>query len=381
MAMRGRWAGRCSASAVKRDPSHKCTAKSANSEASLKPSPPQSPLETLWRPTALITVMLAGEALALVLALAPAGSDDRLVRFGLASLGIQWVALGTLGTLYLLRKSMGRLPAPALAWACLGLLLAMTWLVSLAAWELLRLASEQASSRLPFVLRLLAMALVVGLLALVAFQNYARSRHLLVRAKQLELEALQARIRPHFLFNTLNTGAALVHAHPDEAERLLLDLADLFRSALRGPQRIALADELSLTRRYLAIEALRFGDRLQLAWDIPDALPDVLVPSLSIQPLAENAIRHGIERLPQGGRIDVDVRIAGAEVIVTVANDLPGLAGGGGGHAIGLASARERVDALTGGRGRVESRIENGRYLARMVLPLEAGAAPGAKVS
>lgn len=320
-------------------------------------------------------MLLAGEALALVLALAPAGSDDRLVRFGLASMGIQWIALGTLSVLYLLRRWLAKLPAAALAWACLGLLLAMTALVATAAWEVLQLAMDPVTSRLNFVLRLLAMALVVGLLALVAFQNYARSRQLLVRAKQLELEALQARIRPHFLFNTLNTGAALVHAHPDEAERLLLDLADLFRCALRGPQLIPLADELSLTRRYLDIESLRFGERLRLEWNISEALPEVMVPSLSIQPLAENAIRHGIERLPQGGRVDVSVHVAAGDVVVTVGNDLPALAGGSGGHAVGLASARERVDALTEGRGRVESRIEDGRYVARMVLPLEPAAA------
>lgn len=314
--------------------------------------------------------MLAGEALALVIALAPAGDDDRYVRFGLASFAIQWIALGTVAMLYVLRRPMGRLPAPLLAWACLALLLGMTTLVSIAAWEVLQMAIDPDSSRMAFVLRMLAIAMVVGLLALVAFQNYARARQLLVRAKQSELEALQARIRPHFLFNTLNTGAALVHAHPDKAERLLLDLADLFRSALRGPQQIPLADELSLTRRYLDIESLRFGERLKLAWDVPEVLPDVMVPSLSIQPLAENAIRHGIERLPLGGRVDVTVNVVAADVVVTVSNDLPTLAGGGGGHAVGLASARERVDALTEGRGRVESRVEDGRYVARMVLPL-----------
>ena len=336
------------------------------------PSLPQNPLEALWRPTAVITVLLAGEALALVLALAPAGNDDRLVRFGLASLGIQWIALGTLSALYLLRRWLVKLSASSAAWACLGLLLAMTALVASAGWRVLEAPLDPDRSGLQFVARLLAMALVVGLLALVAFQNYARARHLLVRAKQSELEALQARIRPHFLFNTLNTGAALVHAHPDEAERLLLDLADLFRSALRGPQLIPLTDELSLTRRYLDIESLRFGERLRLEWNVPTNLPEVMVPSLSIQPLAENAIRHGIERLPKGGRVDVGVAIVANQAIITISNDLPDTTTASDGHAIGLASARERVDALTEGHGRVESRIENGRYIARMVLPLNA---------
>ncbi|WP_027079377.1 sensor histidine kinase [Luteimonas mephitis] len=336
----------------------------------MPPSSPSNPLESLWRPTALITILLAGEALALILTLAPGGQGDRLVRFGLASLGIQWIALGTLGAIYLSRRQLARLSAPAMAWACLGLLLALTAIVAVGAWQVLELAMDPASSGVQFVLQLLAMALVVGLLALVAFQNYLHAQQLLLRAKQLELEALQARIQPHFLFNTLNTGAALVHARPDEAERVLLDLADLFRCALRGPQHIPLADELALTQRYLDIESLRFGERLRLEWDVPDTLPDVQVPSLSIQPLAENAIRHGIERLPQGGRVDVSVQVSASEVVVSVGNDMPSLAGGNGGHAVGLSSARERVDALTEGRGRVEARVEDGRHLVRMVLPL-----------
>ena len=334
-------------------------------------TPSPAPLDALWRPTALMAVILAGEALGLLLALSP-GTDGWLVRFGLASLGIQWIAVGTLCALFLLRRVLARLPAMKLAWACLGLLLAMTLLVAAAAWELLGMTMDPGVGRASFVLRMLALAFVVGLLGLVTYQNYWRARQLAVRAKQLELEALQARIRPHFLFNTLNTGAALVHARPADAERLLLDLADLFRCALRGPQQIPLAEELALTRRYLEIEALRFGDRLRLGWDLPETMPEVLVPSLSIQPLAENAIRHGIERRPDGGAVDVAVRLFGDRVEITVANDIPGTAGGGGGggHAVGLASARERVHALTDGRGRVESRVEAGRYIASVHLPL-----------
>ena len=332
-------------------------------------TPSPAPLDALWRPTALMAVILAGEALGLLLALSP-GTDGWLVRFGLASLGIQWIAVGTLCALFLLRRVLARLPAMKLAWACLGLLLAMTLLVAAAAWELLGMTMDPGVGRASFVLRMLALAFVVGLLGLVTYQNYWRARQLAVRAKQLELEALQARIRPHFLFNTLNTGAALVHARPADAERLLLDLADLFRCALRGPQQIPLAEELALTRRYLEIEALRFGDRLRLGWDLPETMPEVLVPSLSIQPLAENAIRHGIERRPDGGAVDVAVRLFGDRVEITVANDMPGTAGGGGGHAVGLASARERVHALTDGRGDVDTQIVNGRHIATVRLPM-----------
>ena len=333
------------------------------------------PLSALWRPSALMAVLLGGEALALILALAPAQpAEGRLVQFGLASLAIQWVALGTLCALYLLRHRLVRWPPKRIAWLCLALLLAMTALVSAAAWGVLSMVGEWPLPRWAFVMRMLALALVVGLIGLLTCQNYWEARRLAVRAKQLELEALQARIRPHFLFNTLNTGAALVHARPDEAERVLLDLADLFRSALRGPQRIPLREELDLTRRYLEIEQLRFGERLRLQWDVPDDLPEVLAPSLSIQPLAENAIRHGIERRPSGGALDIEVRQLASSVQVTVRNDLPEAGTPTRGHAVGLASARERVDALTRGLGKIESGVEDGRYTARMTLPLGSDA-------
>lgn len=331
-----------------------------------------TPLDTLFRPQAIGATLLAGEALALMVAMGPEPPEGRMILFGLASLAIQWVALATLCALYLLRRALSRMSPLRAAWACLVLLLAMTLLVSLASWNLLgQFSNGPMANHTGFVARMLGLGLVVGLIGLVIFQNYWRSRQLAVRAKQLELEALQARIRPHFLFNTLNTGAALVHARPDEAERVLLDLADLFRTALRGPQLIPLAEELALTRRYLEIEALRFGPRLQLSWRVPHVLPNVRVPSLSVQPLAENAIRHGIERLPKGGQLEIDVDVADNGITVTVTNDLPALPGDSRGHAVGLASARERVLAMTEHRGRIDADIEDGRFVARMWLPAE----------
>ncbi|HMB57209.1 MAG TPA: histidine kinase [Arenimonas sp.] len=335
-------------------------------------SNPTHPLEALWQAPAIISVMIAGEGLALVLALVPGGQGDRWVYFGLASLMIQWIALLSLGGLFLLRRSLTLWPAHRVAWLSLALLLASTWLVGGATW--LALHESWPMDRhdwQTFLLRLTAIALAVGLLGLAAFQNHWQARRLAVRAKQSELEALQARIRPHFLFNTLNTGAALVHARPGDAEHLLLDLADLFRAALSGPRDIPIADELSLARRYLEIEALRFGERLRVHWQLPETMPEVLVPALSIQPLVENAIRHGIEPCPAGGAIDIAVSVEGTSLQVVVCNDLPrpGTAATPG-HQVGQSSARERIRALSNGRGRLDTRIENGRYFAVITLPL-----------
>lgn len=331
------------------------------------------PLDAFWQAPAIIWVLLAGECLAIVLALAPGVSIDRWIYFGLASLVIQWVALLTLGSLYLFRRALQGMRPQRLTYLGLGLLLVNTWLVLGLVWLLMRGVwpmTEPEWSAL--VLRLTGIVLAVGFLGLAAFQNHWRGRLHAVRAKQSELQALQARIRPHFLFNTLNTGAALVHQRPEEAERLLLDLADLFRAALAGPRQISLEDELSLARRYLEIEALRFGDRLQVRWELPRELPAVTVPALSIQPLVENAIRHGVERMPNG-EIEVTVSTTPDTVVVRISNPLPRPGGAAvAGHQVGLNASQVRIEALTGGRGSVQTQVLEGRFIATVRLPIGA---------
>lgn len=329
------------------------------------------PLDSLWQAPAIIWVLLTGECLAVVLALAPGVNGERWVHFGLTSLVVQWVALLTLGTLYLLRGVISGLRPQRLAYVAVGLLLVNTWIVAGAVWLLGRdvwLVADGGWWAL--VMRLTGIVLAVGLLGLAAFQNHWRGRLHAVRAKQSELQALQARIRPHFLFNTLNTGAALVHERPEEAERLLLDLSDLFRAALGGPRQIPLEDELSLARRYLEIEALRFGDRLTVHWHLPREIPAVTVPSLSIQPLVENAVRHGVEGLPSGD-IDVSVTTTQERVIVRISNPLP-VPGGAAtaGHQVGLNASQVRIEALTDGRGSVLTQVADGRFIATVRLPL-----------
>ncbi|MBS0193212.1 MAG: histidine kinase [Proteobacteria bacterium] len=334
--------------------------------------PPAHPLEALWQAPALVSSVLAGEGLALMLALTPYAGGDRWVYFGLASLLIQWIIVLTLGALYLLRRPLAHWRPLPIAWLALGLLLLATAAVGMAAGYALH-ASELQPDRIDrlFVLRVMGLSLTVGLFGLAAFQNYWRARQMAVQTKQAELEALQARIQPHFLFNTLNTGAALVHARPEQAERLLLDLADLFRAALAGPRNIALADEIALTRRYLEIESLRFGERLRVNWELPAELPALAVPALSIQPLVENAIRHGIEPSVNGGSMEIVVAADAESLRITVRNDLPADGGKAAqGHRVGLASIRERVRALDPlQRDLLETREEGGRYVAILRLP------------
>lgn len=349
----------------------------AHAPAPLDPAPVGAPLDSLWQAKVLIWVVVAAEGLAAVLTLAGDPPLGRWIRFGLLSLLVQWVALLTLGALYLLRERLRDTRPMRIAWLALGLLVMSCWSVfavsDLLLGEVWRIPAQ---ARDDVFLRATGITLVVGWLALAAFQNHWRLRQLAVRAKQAELAALRARVRPHFLFNTLNTGAALVHSRPHEAEELLLDLADLFRAALGGSREIALEEEFALIRRYLEIESLRFRERLRVQWRLPDPMPDLRVPSLSLQPLVENAIKHGIERLPGGGDIDIGVeaRDDGGAVIV-ISNPLPPEpAGASRGHNVGLPASLAQIEAYTEGRGGVEVATADGRFIATVRLPPPARA-------
>ena len=340
--------------------------------ASVDPAPAGAPLDSLWQAKVLIWVVVAAEGLAAVLTLAGDPPLGRWIRFGLLSLLVQWVALLTLGALYLLRERLRDTRPMRIAWLALGLLVMSCWSVfaisDLLLGEVWRIPVQ---ARNDVFLRATGITLVVGWLALAAFQNHWRLRQLALRAKQAELAALRARVRPHFLFNTLNTGAALVHSRPDEAEELLLDLADLFRAALGGSREIPLEEEFALIRRYLEIESLRFRERLRVRWRLPAPMPDLRVPSLSLQPLVENAIKHGVERLPGGGDIDIAVD-AGSDggVVIVISNPLPPEpVGSSRGHNVGLPASLAQIEAYTEGRGGVEVATVEGRFIATVRLP------------
>jgi two-component system sensor histidine kinase AlgZ len=331
-------------------------------------------LEMLWQPPILISVVFAGEMLAAILALAPGITGSRWMHFGLTSLLIQWISLLTLGLLSLLRRPLGQLRPLAVAYFAFAALLVITGAVCSLVWLLLRnLLHLPDDAWWSLWLQFSGIALAVGLVGLAIFRSSWNTHQLAIRAKQAELDALQARIHPHFLFNTLNTGVALIHERPEATEQLLLDLADLFRAALAGPQEIELSQELALTRRYLEIEALRFGSRLRIEWQLPSPLPALPVPTLGIQTLAENAVRHGVEPSAAGGKVVIAVVGQADAWEISVANDLPtSSTTPNTGHRIGLDAVRSRVHALTAGRGRVETRVEGGCYVATIVLPRPA---------
>ena len=186
------------------------------------------------------------------------------------------------------------------------------------------------------------------------------------------LSELQSRIRPHFLFNTLNSAIALVRAEPARAETLLEDLSDLFRHALADPgASVTLADEIALARRYLAIEQVRFGERLRLEWDLDPAADRALLPPLLLQPLVENAVHHGVEPSDAGATVRISSQRRGSVAVIKVTNTVPaGVGAGTPGHGLALRNVRDRLRLLHDVQGRFRSGHVDGVYQVRLEVPL-----------
>jgi two-component system sensor histidine kinase AlgZ len=220
----------------------------------------------------------------------------------------------------------------------------------------------------PSVVRTVVLAIVVSgsLLAYFKLHSKAFSPAL----AEARLQALQARIRPHFLFNSLNAVLALIRRDPKRAERTLEDLADLFRTLMADARQfVRLADELALLERYAEIEHLRLADRLRITWELDTAPLDALLPPMVLQPVLENAIYHGVE--PGTGVGDVLVRIERRGERVHAAIENPHLESGGqrAGNRMALDNIRERLALFFDAEARLETRIANGRYRVEIEIP------------
>jgi two-component system sensor histidine kinase AlgZ len=196
-------------------------------------------------------------------------------------------------------------------------------------------------------------------------------------ATTARLTELQARIRPHFLFNTLNTAIALVREEPERAESILEDLAELFRHALAEQGASAtLTQEIALARHYLQIEQARFGERLRVQWQLDDAAGSATLPPLLLQPLVENAVKHGVEPSDTGAEIRISTQRRGATAVIKVTNTVP--AGQGPrGHGLALANVRDRLSLLHDLQGTFRTALVDGVYQVRIEVPLpKEGGAP-----
>ncbi|MDI1237720.1 MAG: sensor histidine kinase [Polaromonas sp.] len=257
----------------------------------------------------------------------------RLARLGTSQQWVAGVALGALAGLY----------------GC-GLLVLLN-LLNPAPWW----ASAAAGA-------LLSAVLVAGLV----WRAKARTP----AATAARLAELQSRIRPHFLFNTLNSAIALVRAEPAKAEAVLEDLSELFRHALADQtESVTLGQEIALAQRYMAIEQIRFGERLQVQWSLDPAADPAKLPPLLLQPLVENAVRHGVEPSAQGAQIKITTERRGGVVVVKVTNSTPAGVGERG-HGLALANVRERLALLHDVQAQFKTVFKDGVFQVRLEIPL-----------
>ena len=271
-----------------------------------------------------------------------------------------------LGLICALRRSLAAL-SPAqrvLALAALGALLAWAASLPLLAVGLLEPAPLRAWS-LPLAGAAMALPLALWL--------QSREKARTPADERARLSELQSRIRPHFLFNTLNTAISLVGSDPARAEGVLEDLAELFRVALadNGGATVTLASEIDLAQRYIAIEQLRFGERLNIRWELDEAANAARLPPLALQPLLENAVRHGVEPAEDGGTIRVRTRASLGRVEIVVDNSLPGPgARPNPGHGVALDNVRSRLRLLHDLDAKFEAGKHGEAWRVRIVVPM-----------
>lgn len=213
----------------------------------------------------------------------------------------------------------------------------------------------------------LAYAVVIQIAVSTRRERMARQMNLGNR-----LKALQARIRPHFFFNTLNSVASLIRSDPEAAEKAVEDLADLFRVVIRADRRlVTLAEELEIARQYISIEKLRLGERLRVEWHASADALSARVPSLTLQPLLENAVYHGIEPSMTGGTITVDCSCEDGRLQVLVTNPVPRLRRAPtSGNKVALKNIRERLIRQFGGDVRINIRDTRDRFNISIDAPL-----------
>ncbi|MDR7375348.1 two-component system sensor histidine kinase AlgZ [Rhodoferax ferrireducens] len=206
--------------------------------------------------------------------------------------------------------------------------------------------------------------------ALIVAGLVLRARARTPAATTARLGELQARIRPHFLFNTLNSAIALVRAEPARAEALLEDLSDLFRHALVDQgESVSLEQETTLAERYLSIEQVRFGERLRVQWSLDPRAAGAELPPLLLQPLVENAVKHGVEPSASGADLHISTERRGSTVVIKISNTVPG-GQGAPGHGLALDNVRDRLNLLHDVHSQFQAGLKDGVYQVRMELPL-----------
>ena len=321
----------------------------------------------------VFAVVILAQLFAFVMALMSIqfATDDLWKHTSMVSLFVQWAALSSSALLCYLRKRLCQLPALTAALLSYLVVVTVVLVLSEIGFQLLYFDLSLGNNHIRFLLRNGIIAVMVaGPVLRYFYVQQAWQRNVRAEA-QSRLVALQSRIRPHFLFNSLNTIASLIRTEPARAETAIEDLSDLFRVSLRDARQYhTLADEIELCDRYLEIEKLRLGDRLQVAWEVNDVPQDALIPPILLQPLIENAIYHGIETLSSGGMIRISGTKEKNKLVLRIENPCETQHGSiNSGHHMAQNNIRERLTGLYGKASKLHIEAYADRYIVEITLP------------
>jgi two-component system, LytTR family, sensor histidine kinase AlgZ len=318
-------------------------------------------------------VVLISEILAVIFTLINIQPEVTIwYSLGLYSISIQIVTLFSVALLCLLRPFLENRTTWFSALISLSVILLTSLIFSLVAikWYWLNEIDLSDTLQRHLIVRNLLICGLIGSIALRYFYLQQQYRKQLLLEASARLEALQARIRPHFLFNSMNVIASLTRIDPAKAEAAIEDLSDLFRATLDNKQDlIEFSKELKNSECYLAIEKLRLGERLKIEREVEQETLAILVPPLSLQPLLENAVYHGIQMLPEGGKVTLKAKIENDMLVIQVIN--PRVQDENKkGHGMALKNISQRLDVIYSNKATLTRSINDDIYCAEMHIPL-----------
>lgn len=319
---------------------------------------------------------IGAQLIAFVLILA---TGDKLSEswdeLGLLSVFVQWIALASAGTLCVLRRKLAKLPiVPSAVLAYLLVVFMTAVIAAFAQYFLIRIGYQWGThpeTVTQFVTRCVMISAIITFVALRYFYVQQQWKQRIELESQARVEALQAKIRPHFLFNSMNIIASLIRIKPQDAERAVEDLSDLFRATLRDPgSMVSLTEEWKLCENYLRLEALRLKNRLILDIDLSNVPKDAAIPMLTLQPLVENAIYHGIQPLPKGGTIKVTGHMVGNNIVIKLSNPVPTTNNDRTtGNKIAVANIGHRLNLLFGSQAKLDAEATEDAYEVKVTFP------------
>lgn len=334
--------------------------------ASIKQNPAAHPLPDCRNLGVMLRVLLGVNALAALVALVQTPALGAWPRsFIELSAWVEPVLLVSLGLLAVGRDALWRLPSRVGQ----GVVVLMTVLMAVTLYDFWRFMGLVEGGGGP-MLRVALLTAAACILLLLYFE--LRARAFFPAVNEARLQALTARIRPHFLFNSLNAVLSLIRSDPRRAEQALEEMADLFRALMRDARDLSpLSEEIALCRQYLELEKLRLGDRLQVEWDIADVPQDARVPPLMLQPLLENAVYHGVEPGEGPGVVRIAFSRQGEEMRIELSNPCAPGQSHHSGNRMALNNIRERLGLYYDLEARLESEERGGVWRVRISLPLK----------